>query len=202
MYQAQPSTINQIYYALDDPKRPKSYDTGIRATVKGTDEHTGLLMIPGPLLVNWRIWHAFHPTIEDGCIQGSNPPSPQRVESWVAAGIGVKGAEDWVFVKVHLHGASRETRPVVLGKPMDDMFTYLEKYYNDGRHYVLHYVRASEAVALAHALERGEKHPERVFEQRPQFPGRAGRTSARSAGDARGRGPGSVVSFHPQTVHH
>jgi len=154
--QAQPKTVNRIYYAIDDPRRPKSYDTGIRAAVGSTDESTGLLMIPGPLLVNWREWHAFHPTIEDGCIQGNNPPSPQRVDSWVAAGVGVKGAENWVFVKVHLHGATKDTRPVVLGKPMDDMFSYLERHYNDGQHYVLHYLRASEAVAVVHALERGD----------------------------------------------
>ncbi|MFB3880113.1 MAG: hypothetical protein ACE149_02565 [Armatimonadota bacterium] len=177
VHQAQPRTIDQIYYAVDDPERPKSYDTGVRATVGETDENTGLLMIPGPLLVNWREWHALHPTIEDGCIQGNNPPSPQRVDSWVVAGIGVEGAENWVFVKVHLHGASKDTRPVVLGKPMDDMFSYLEKHYNDGKHYVLHYVRASEAVALVHALERGDSDP---LPQALASPGKTASTGATS----------------------
>ncbi|HKI19215.1 MAG TPA: hypothetical protein VKA15_15120, partial [Isosphaeraceae bacterium] len=49
----QPWKINSIYYAIDDPERPRSYD-------RGTDVGTapapadGLMLIQGPLVLDWR----------------------------------------------------------------------------------------------------------------------------------------------------
>ena len=38
---------------------------------------------------------------------------------------------------------------VLLGRPTDDMFTYLEEKYNDGERYVLHYASAREMYNIA-----------------------------------------------------
>lgn len=42
---------------------------------------------------------------------------------------------------------------VLLGKPIDDMFTYLENNYNDGENYVLHYVNSREMYNIVKAAE-------------------------------------------------
>ena len=50
--ETQTRKINSIYWAVDDPRRPKSHDTG---TDLGTAPAAGqrLLMIQGPLLLDW-----------------------------------------------------------------------------------------------------------------------------------------------------
>lgn len=44
----------------------------------------------------------------------------------------------------------------LLGQPVDDMHTYLETAYNDGRKHVLHYVTAREMYNIAKAAEAGK----------------------------------------------
>ncbi len=64
------------------------------------------------------------------------------------------GKPDWIIVKAHTHGAvSGET---VLGRPMHQVFGYLEAAYNDGSAYVLHYVTARELHNIIRAAEAGE----------------------------------------------
>jgi len=43
----------------------------------------------------------------------------------------------------------------LLGAPVDAMHTYLERAYNDGSRYVLHYVTAREAYNIVKAAEAG-----------------------------------------------
>src|SRR5262249_4462153 len=45
--------INSIYYAVDDPLRPKSHDTG-RDVGRGPAPPNGLMIVQGPLVLNWR----------------------------------------------------------------------------------------------------------------------------------------------------
>jgi hypothetical protein len=59
-----------------------------------------------------------------------------------------------VFVKVHTHSAG--DAPVVLGKPVDDPFLYLEENYNDGEKYRLHYVTVRELYNIVKAAEAGK----------------------------------------------
>src|SRR5271166_4413500 len=66
--------INSIYYALDDPDHPKSHNW--RTDVgRGVAPHQGLMIIQGPLVLNWRRrkWGIL-PRIENGCLQGCQPP--------------------------------------------------------------------------------------------------------------------------------
>src|SRR5713101_1254028 len=44
--------INSIYYATDDPQRPKSHDTGTDVRVGGKPGGD-LLIVQGPLALNW-----------------------------------------------------------------------------------------------------------------------------------------------------
>ena len=45
--------INSIYYAVDDPHRPKSHDSGTDLG-SGTDPRDGLMIVQGPLVLDWR----------------------------------------------------------------------------------------------------------------------------------------------------
>ncbi len=81
----QPPTINSIYYAVDHPGRPRSADRGF-AIGSGSVPESGLLLIQGPLLLDWRSrkW-GLAPRLENGCLQSSQPPSLARLDSWLCA---------------------------------------------------------------------------------------------------------------------
>lgn len=149
----QTSTVNSIYYATDDPHKPKSHDKGVRVQVGGKPIGD-LMMIQGPLTFLWKLRGIVPvPGIEAGDIRTASPPTRERVDAWVKTGIHVKGKPDWIFVKIHTHGAQERDMTTLLGKPMDDMFSYLESRYNDGEHYRLHYVTAREMYNIARAAE-------------------------------------------------
>jgi len=55
---------------------------------------------------------------------------------------------------------------VLLGKPVDDMFSYLEAKYNDGERHQLHYVNSREMynmIKAAEANESGSPHQFRDY---------------------------------------
>ena len=152
----QTSTINSIYYATDDPARPKSHDKGVAVHVGGSASGD-LMIVQGPLGLNFRERRAgIVPRIENADVRGSCPPTPERVDAWVKTGIHVEGRPEWVFVKVHTHGTQERDMDTLLGKPVDDMHDYLESTYNDGKHHVLHYVTAREMYNIAKAAEAGK----------------------------------------------
>lgn len=152
----QTSTINMIYYATDDPLRPKSHDHGVRVRV-GQRPSGDLMIIQGPLGF---MWHSrkfgILPRIENADVRTSSPPSPARVDAWVETGIHVGGKPEWVFVKVHTHGTQERDMDTLLGPHMAETFSYLEKRYNDGRKWKLHYVSARETYNIIKAAEAGQ----------------------------------------------
>ncbi len=155
----QPRRINSIYYATDDPERPKSHDDGVAVRVGG--QAVGdLMIVSGPLTLNWRRrkWGIL-PRIENGELAGDTPPSPDRVDSWIRQHVHVEGRPDWVFVKLHTHGALDGNIDALLGAPMDETLSHLEAAYNDGSRYRLHYVTAWEMFRLIKAAERGVTDP-------------------------------------------
>ncbi len=154
--QTQTRKINSLYYAQDDPQRPKSHDTG-RDVAVGGQGNGALLMIQGPLTLNWhRRKLGCFPRIENGELSAFNPPTPQRADLWIREAIHVQGRPDWVFVKIYTHGAKPANADVVLGRAMEEMWTHLETAYNDGARYQLHYVTARELCNVVKAAERGE----------------------------------------------
>jgi hypothetical protein len=151
----QTETINSIYYAIDDPHKPKSHNSGSRVRVGKTQPHD-LMIIQGPLGL---MWHnrkfGFLPRIENSDIRTSSPPTRERIDEWVKMGIHVEGRPEWVVVKIHTHGTQEPDMPTLLGHTMDEAFTYLESQYNDGVAWKLHYVSAREAYNIIKAAESG-----------------------------------------------
>jgi hypothetical protein len=151
----QTSTINRIYYATDDPQRPKSHDRGERVRVGGTAVGD-LMIIQGPLGFLWsRRKLGIIPGIESGDVRASSPPTANRIDAWVKTGIHVAGRPEWIFVKVHTHGTQERDMDTLLGAPMSAAFDHLEARYNDGREWKLHYVSAREMYNIIKAAEAG-----------------------------------------------
>ncbi len=152
--ESNPLIQNCFYYAKDDPDKPSSHLKG-QPVERGKRGDGDLMIIQGPL----------HPYCIDGklhklrfagdAIDGTTKMSHRRIDLWVKTGIHVKGKPNWVFIKTHTHGAA--CNDVVCGKPMDDILTYMEEKYNDGKNYVLHYVTARELFNIACAVEAGEQ---------------------------------------------
>ena len=153
--EAQTSTVNRIYYAKDDPHCAKSHDTGIPVRVGG-QASGDLMIIQGPLGLNWKSRRmGIIPRIENSDIRRSSPPTPDRVDAWVNAGIHVEGRPEWIFVKIHTHGTQEPDMDTLLGEPSEQMHRYLEERYNDGVRHVLHYVTSREMYNIVKAAEAG-----------------------------------------------
>ena len=153
---SQTRTINSIYYATDDPLRPKSHDTGVAVRVGG--QPTGdLMIVQGPLGLMWhKRKYGLLPHIESADVRTSIQPTPERVDAWVRTRIHVAGRPEWVFVKIHTHGTQERDTDMLLGAPMHRMLRHLESAYNDGENYVLHYVSARETYNIVKAAEAGK----------------------------------------------
>jgi len=153
---SQTSTINSIYYATDDVNAPRSHDKGVHVAV-GRASSGDLMIVQGPLGLNWRSRKfGLLPRIDSGDVRTHPAPTENRVDAWVNAGISVAGRPEWVFVKVHTHGTQDQDTDALLGPPVDRMFSYLERQYNDGKNFVLHYVSARELFNIVKAAEAGE----------------------------------------------
>ena len=160
----QTSTINSIYYATDDPQRPKSHDRGTAVRVGGRQPAESLLMIQGPLALDWssRKWGVL-PRIENGDLTGRRPPTLARLALWLQAGVQVAGRPDWSFVKLHTHGTQDANAAMLLGEPMRQFHAALRDWAarDDGFRY--YYVTAWEMAALARAAESGATDPAAVL---------------------------------------
>ena len=140
--------INSIYYAIDDPHRPKSHDWGTDVGI-GAVPRDGLMIIQGPLVLNWRRrrWGIL-PRIENGCLQGNQPPTLDRLDDWLRARVQVVSRPDWYFVKLHTHGATEENQRVLLGEPMREFHRALARKSSEEPGFHFHYVTAREMYNL------------------------------------------------------
>lgn len=152
-HMAQPRQSNSIYYAADDPNRPKSHDRG-QPVIVGSRPSGDLVIIQGPLCLR-RQQGRLLPRPEDGDLTGANPPSSERVDAWVRTAIHIPGRPEWVFVKLHTHGAADKNLSALLGGGFEALYTDLEHRYNDGREWRLHYVTAREMYNVIKAAEAG-----------------------------------------------
>ena len=151
----QTKKINSIYYASDDPLRPKSHDWGVDVG-HGPTPSNGLMVIQGPLLLDWRSrkWGLL-PRLENGCLQESQPPSISRLDLWLRARVQVRHRPDWFFVKLHTHGAPEENSKVLLGEPMIRFHQDLARRAAENHRFHYHYVTAREMYNLVRAAEQG-----------------------------------------------
>ncbi|MEQ1757832.1 MAG: hypothetical protein ABL986_05900 [Vicinamibacterales bacterium] len=155
---SQTRTVNSIYYAVDDPARPRSHEYGVAAAVGVAPPPDGLLMIQGPLTFDWqRRIGGVLPGMENGAVDAS--PAHHllldRFRRWVDVGVSVEGRPDWVFIKVHTHGAKEDNAEVLLGEGAERFHADINRHFNDGTHYRLHYVTAWEMAKVVRAAELG-----------------------------------------------
>ncbi len=143
--------VNSIYWAVDDPMRPKSHDWGMDASAGVENE--GLLMVQGPLGLNWRRRKfGLLPRIENSGLTASNPMGSDRVRIWLAKGVHVQGAEEHVFVKLYTHGAQEDTmRMLFEDKGLERLFFHISlATWEQGAK--LHFTSAREMANIIAAL--------------------------------------------------
>ena len=187
--------INSIYYACDDPCRPRSHDRGIDVGTAPQPPES-LMLIQGPLLLDWahRKWGLL-PHVECGCIQANQPAHIGRVDLWLKARVQVPTRPDWFFVKLHTHGAPEANQRVLLGEPMVEFHRALARRASADPTFRYHYVTAREMYNLVRAAEAGwrgtvaEARDFRlVWDDRP--PATEARSDSRDEGICIGASPG------------
>ena len=150
--ETQTRKVNSIYYAVDESGKPKSHDWGVNAEVGKKGE--GLLMVQGPLCLTWKHRKSgFLPGIENGGLFANNPPTLERIHSWVNTGISVDGAGEHVFVKIYTHGTQEGIMEMLfddnnLSKLFSGLHDFSEE--NGG---TLHYVSARELTNVVLAIQ-------------------------------------------------
>ena len=155
----QTRTINSIYYAIDDPEKPKSHDRGIMVRTGGSPPTNGkyLMIIQGVLGLDWK-WRRYGviPRIENSDISPGHPPMSHRWRQWLDASVSVQGKPNWIFIKLHMHGCSGSTSEMLFDK---GMFSGLHETAKDLLHdesgLSLHYVSAREMYNIIKAAEAG-----------------------------------------------
>ena len=112
--------VNQIYWCTSNADgRPKSFDSGIEATVGG-GSRGDLLMITGP--VGLRFGGRLVPRLETGEIAGYDMPTPERVRQWFDVAPMIGGD---LFLKLHTHGAPERNLEPLLNGGLSDMYRWL-----------------------------------------------------------------------------
>jgi hypothetical protein len=116
---AQTRIVNTIYWAVDDPGKPKSHDKGV-PVVAGRKSTGDLLMIPGPLGLRIGENGRMAPRIEMGEIAANDLPNRYRARLWldVAPRVG-----DNIFVKLHTHGAPDGNLKALLEGGLETLFS-------------------------------------------------------------------------------
>ena len=152
--ECQPNIVNQIYWPIGDLSRNRAYEAGRRARV-GERMDDRILMIQGPLAPALRP-NRLAVRIENGGLDGSDPPAAARATTWVKQGIGVAGRPEWVFVKIYTHGTPEDNAAVLLGADAQRFHSHLAERYNDGECWRLHYVTAREMYNIAIAAMDGK----------------------------------------------
>lgn len=148
----QSDMVDLIYWPTGDLARRRSYDAGEPARV-GAAYDDRLLIMTGPLALTRKGRAGVR--IENGALTGDDPPTPARVRSWVDQDIVVDGRPEWVFVKVHTHGALEGTAASLLGDGAAALHGTLAELAATGA-WRIHYVTAREMFNVARAAMDGK----------------------------------------------
>ena len=150
--------INALYYAREDGQ-PRSHARGTRVHAGYVRAHSDdeLLLITGPLGLNWR-WRKWGilPRIENADLTHANPPTAVRLRVWENCHVHVRDRPDWIFIKLHTHGAIESNRTMLLGEPMRAFHRHLRDRAAQDPGFHFHYVTAREMANLVHAAEASE----------------------------------------------
>jgi hypothetical protein len=119
---SQARMVNTIYWATDDPKRPKSYDRGVPLE-RGVKSTGDLLMIPGPLGLRWA--ERLVPRLEKGEIGSHDLATAYRVKRWLD--LAPRIGQD-IFIKLYTHGCQeRHSQALLLQGGFDQLFALLSE---------------------------------------------------------------------------
>lgn len=151
----QPNLVNRIYWPTGDLRQRRCYESGEPARV-GHVRRDRLLLVQGPLALSRRPGRLAI-RIEGAEIRANDPATPSRARTWVRQAIHVEGRPEWVFVKLHTHGAPEREAASLLGEGGHALHRILTTRYNDGRSWRLHYVTAREMYNVAVAAMEGRK---------------------------------------------
>lgn len=148
----QTTKINSIYYAIDDPLKPKSHNFGIDAK-QSKNNQKGVLMIQGPLMLNWKNRkNGILPRIENGFIGFNYPIDLDRIKLWLDADVHVQNNPEFIFVKLYTHGCQEKNMHYLLSEGLNNLFFQIKDHCNK-ENFKLHYVSAREMVNVIKALE-------------------------------------------------
>lgn len=153
---AQPRRVNGIYYVRGVRQgHHRPYDDGVSAAVGVHPQ--GLLMIQGPISIDWRRrkWGIL-PRLDRCSIHHGAEPLIERFRLWVRQNVHVSGRPEWIFIKAHTHGAVEDTAAMFLGEEMSRFHAAILREFNDGERYQIHYVTAREMVNIVKAAEDGK----------------------------------------------
>jgi hypothetical protein len=152
---SQTATINSIYYATPSD-RPKSHNHG-RPARAGVTDSDGLLLVQGPLGLNWR-WRKWGvlPRIENADLTPVNPPTLGRLRLWLELNVHVEGRPEWIFAKLHTHGGIPRNMDMLLGDPMNAFHRSLPRFAAEHPGFHFHYATAREMANIVHAAEAGK----------------------------------------------
>jgi hypothetical protein len=156
---AQARMINTIYWAADDPAKPKSYDVGRPLTAGGTAD--GLLMIPGPFGMRWA--ERSLPRIEKGEIASYDLPTRYRVKRWLDLSPRLGGD---IFIKLFTHGCQERHSSALLGAGLDALFSAMQIECNS-RQWPFFYVSCWEMYRAVDAI-RQRQDPVSIVGQQVQ----------------------------------
>jgi hypothetical protein len=159
---SQPAIVNQIYWPIGDLSRKRCYENGEPSRL-GKRYYDRILMIEGPLALNRRVSSPLSLRIESAAVTAKDPATASRIRCWVQQRIHVEGCDEWVFVKVHTHGAPEKQAASLLGHPGIQMHEELVTNYNDGKNWVLHYTTAREMYNIAMAAMAGRRGDPNLF---------------------------------------
>jgi hypothetical protein len=114
--------VNAVYWAVDDPARPKSHDTGMLVAAGASPPRDALLCIQGPLTLRrhprWRVL----PSLEVGELAAYAAPSRSRAEHWLNA--APRLGND-LFLKLYTHGAPEKNAGPLLGGFIDETIRHV-----------------------------------------------------------------------------
>jgi hypothetical protein len=151
--QCQPNFVNRIYWPIGDLRAKRCYESGEEARV-GVVMKDRLLMVQGPVALARRP-RSLAVRIESSALMANDPASATRAKTWMKQGIHVAGRPEWVFVKIHTHGAPDKEAASLLGDGGHALHQALTAQYNDGQRWILHYVTAREMFNIAIAAMEG-----------------------------------------------
>jgi hypothetical protein len=151
----QTRTTNAVYFATDDPQRPRSHDTGQLAQVGREPAADSMLIIPGALALNFRRrrW-GLRPRLENSELLHNNPPTIERLRACAQMQIGVRGRPDWIIVKLHTHGAVERNAEILLDGAGIAFHQRLESFAAE-RGWHIHYMCAREVANVVCAAIDG-----------------------------------------------